>query len=60
MDEDAPVIYGLELQGRTLCPLYAESEAIRFLVGTQSLQTENQVHLLDFDDESNIINKHVF
>jgi len=60
MEDDAPVIYGLEFQGRALCPQHGEADAIRFLVGTQSLKAENQVHLIDFDDESNIINKYIF
>ncbi|CAH1773380.1 unnamed protein product, partial [Owenia fusiformis] len=60
MEDDAPVIYGLEFQARALTPQTAETEAIRFLVGTQSLRHVNQVHLIDFDDENNVINKHVF
>ncbi|XP_071807807.1 EARP-interacting protein homolog [Asterias amurensis] len=60
MEDDAPVIYGLEFQARALAPQVAESEVIRFLVGTQSLKNENQVHLLDFDDDNNILNKTVF
>eukprot|EP00794_Sanderia_malayensis_P016871 gene16871-18576_t len=60
MDDDSAVIYGLELQARSLCPQYGESDAVRFLVGTQSLRFDNQVHLIDFDDESNIINKCLF
>ena len=43
MNDDAPVIYGLEYQARALCPQQAETDAIRFLVGTQSLKSENQV-----------------
>jgi len=60
MEDDAAVIYGLEFQARSLCPQYGENDSIRFLVGTQSLRFDNQVHLIDFDDESNIVNKHVF
>lgn len=60
MNDPAPVIYGLEFQARTLCPQLGETDAIRFLVGTQSLRSTNQVHLLDFEDESNLITKHVF
>lgn len=60
MDDDSAVIYGLEFQARSLCPQYGENDAVRFLVGTQSLRFDNQVHLIDFDDESNIVNKHVF
>lgn len=60
MNDPAPVIYGLEFQARTLCPQHGETESIRFLVGTQSLRSDNQVHLLDFDDDSNLVSKHVF
>ncbi|KAG8512334.1 EARP and GARP complex-interacting protein 1 [Galemys pyrenaicus] len=132
MEDDAPVIYGLEFQtchawphapvprapvpgselvhfppqARALTPQTAETDAIRFLVGTQSLKYDNQVtifdkcsdgfgglgqemssqsllllwilyslllnprwsqvsdsdgkiHIIDFDDENNIINKNV-
>lgn len=60
MNDDAPVIYGLEFQARALCTQLGETDAIRFLIGTQSLRTTNQVHLIDFDDENNIVNKYVF
>uniref|UniRef100_A0A8C4Y1R7 EARP complex and GARP complex interacting protein 1 n=1 Tax=Gopherus evgoodei TaxID=1825980 RepID=A0A8C4Y1R7_9SAUR len=59
MEDDAPVIYGLEFQARALTPQIAETDAIRFLVGTQSLKYDNQIHIIDFDDENNIINKNV-
>lgn len=60
MGDDSPIIYGLELQSRALCSQQAETDAIRFLVGTQSLRSDNQVHLIDFDEETNIVNKYVF
>ncbi|RMX41659.1 hypothetical protein pdam_00008865 [Pocillopora damicornis] len=60
MEDDSPVIYGLELNARALVPQHAETDIIRFIVGTQSLKYENQIHLIDFDDESNVINKNVF
>uniref|UniRef100_A0A8C5HYS2 EIPR1-like beta-propeller domain-containing protein n=1 Tax=Gouania willdenowi TaxID=441366 RepID=A0A8C5HYS2_GOUWI len=59
MEDDAPVIYGLEFQARALTAQTAETDAIRFLVGTQSLKFENQIHVIEFDDENNIINKNV-
>ncbi|KAL4624078.1 protein TSSC1, partial [Arapaima gigas] len=59
MEDDAPVIYGLEFQARALTAQTAETDAIRFLVGTQSLKFDNQIHIIDFDDENNIINKSV-
>lgn len=60
MNDDAPVIYGVEFQARSLCAQQGETESIRFLVGTQSLKSDNQIHLIDFDDESNIISKYIF
>lgn len=60
MEDEAPVIYGLEFQARALTSQSAETDQIRFLVGTQSLRAENQVHHIDFDDEMNVINKNVF
>ncbi|MGH0114387.1 UNVERIFIED_CONTAM: hypothetical protein FKN15_005869 [Acipenser sinensis] len=59
MEDDAPVIYGIEFQARALTAQTAETESIRFLVGTQSLKYDNQIHIVDFDDENNIINKNV-
>ncbi|XP_010130262.1 PREDICTED: protein TSSC1, partial [Buceros rhinoceros silvestris] len=46
-------------RARALTPQTAETDAIRFLVGTQSLRYDNQIHIIDFDDENNIINKNV-
>lgn len=43
MEDDAAVIYGLEFQARALTAQTAETDAIRFFVGTQSLRFENQV-----------------
>ncbi|XP_050402615.1 EARP and GARP complex-interacting protein 1 [Patella vulgata] len=60
MDDEAPVIYGLEFQARSLAAQVAETDHIRFLVGTQSLRAENQVHHIDFDDENNLINKNLY
>ncbi|XP_077885866.1 EARP and GARP complex-interacting protein 1 isoform X10 [Ictidomys tridecemlineatus] len=48
-----------ESTARALTPQTAEADAIRFLVGTQSLKYDNQIHIIDFDDENNIINKNV-
>ncbi|XP_044182572.1 EARP and GARP complex-interacting protein 1-like [Acropora millepora] len=60
MEDDSPVIYGLELNARALVPFHAETDVIRFIVGTQSLKFDIQIHLIDFDGESNVINKSVF
>lgn len=60
MEDDAPIIYGLEFQARALCTQVAETEIARFFVGTQSLKFENQIHQLEYDEENNILSKRVF
>ncbi|XP_065842970.1 EARP-interacting protein homolog isoform X2 [Oscarella lobularis] len=60
MDDDSPVIYGLESQGRAISARTAETDEIHYFVGTQSLRSDNQVHLLEFDDETHYIEKKVF
>ncbi|XP_057660927.1 EARP-interacting protein homolog [Diorhabda carinulata] len=61
MDNENSVIYGLEFQSRALCAQYAETEKIRFLIGTQSLkQTNNQIHLIEFNEEISTIKTSVF
>lgn len=59
MEDESSVIYGLEFPSRTLAAQKAESEAIRFFVGTQCLR-ENQIHLVEYDDDINVVNKTVF
>jgi len=59
MEDESSVIYGLEFPSRTLAAQKAETEAIRFFVGTQCLR-ENQIHLVEYDDDINVINKTVF
>uniref|UniRef100_A0A8C4SEL5 EARP complex and GARP complex interacting protein 1 n=1 Tax=Erpetoichthys calabaricus TaxID=27687 RepID=A0A8C4SEL5_ERPCA len=49
----------MKKNARALTAQIAETDAIRFLVGTQSLKYDNQIHIIDFDDENNIINKNV-
>jgi len=58
--EDASLVYGLELSARCLCNQAAETNTSRYIVGSQSLQQENQVHVLEYDDESNQLEKYVF
>ncbi|XP_002154835.2 EARP-interacting protein homolog [Hydra vulgaris] len=59
MNDDGAVIYGVEFQARSLCPQHGDTDAVRFLVGTQSLKRKNQVHLIEFDEETNLINKNI-
>ncbi|XP_076318948.1 EARP-interacting protein homolog [Tachypleus tridentatus] len=60
MDDEAPVIYGLEFQSRALTAQKAELETVSFLVGTQSLKFDNQVHHLTYDEENHTVTKNVF
>lgn len=60
MEDDSPVIYGLEFQARALSAQNAETDVIRFFVGTQSLKFENQIHQLDYDEENNSVVKTVY
>eukprot|EP00731_Ephydatia_muelleri_P009048 Em0004g1386a len=65
MADRPPVIYGLEFQGRTLtaralAAKSSEEDKIFFLCGTQSLRYENQVHLLEYDEDTGVLDKVVF
>ena len=64
-ERGAPVIYGLESQGRaltarTLAARAGETDNIQFLVGTQSLKHENQVHLLEYCEDTGVLDKTVY
>ena len=58
--EDTPLVYGLELSSRCICSQVGETAFTRFLVGSQSFKQENQVHLLEYDDETNQLTKNMF
>ncbi|KAI4481675.1 PREDICTED: protein TSSC1 [Polistes canadensis] len=61
MESDIPLIYGLEFQTRALSAQTAETDIVRFLVGTQSLKlTNNQVHLVELNEETNGLKTQVF
>ena len=65
MSDLGPVIHGLESQGRALTARAlsaraGETEKINFLCGTQSLRHENQVHLLDYSDETGVLDKIIY
>ncbi|XP_074594908.1 EARP and GARP complex-interacting protein 1 [Brevipalpus obovatus] len=62
---ESPLIYGIEHQARALCSQNvsnssSENSLIRFMVGTQSLQTANQVYLLEFSEEKSTLTKAIF
>ncbi|XP_076664921.1 EARP and GARP complex-interacting protein 1 [Andrena cerasifolii] len=61
MENDSPVIYGLEFQTRALSAQTAETDIVRFLVGTQSLKfSNNQVHLVELNEETGGLKTQVF
>lgn len=60
MEETNPVIYGLEFQARALTPQLAESNEIRFFIATQSLKPNNQVHFIEFNEESSSLKTKIF
>jgi len=61
-DDEAPLIYGVEFQARALCAVAGvpDDDTVRFLVGTQSIKFENQVHFLEFDEDSAVLNKSIY
>jgi len=60
IEKDPAIIYGLELNARALAAQSAETELVRFLVGTQGPSHDNQVLLIDFDEESDRIASNAF
>lgn len=61
MENDNSIIYGLEFQARALTAQVAETEKIRFLIGTQSLkQVNNQIHLVEFNEETSVLKTTVY
>ncbi|KAJ2940811.1 hypothetical protein O0L34_g10060 [Tuta absoluta] len=61
MEEGNSIIYGLEHQTRALSPQYGEGEAIRFLIGTQSLKPgANQVHVVELEEDTGALHTKVF
>lgn len=58
--EEQSLIHGLELQGRALGPLTADTENISFLVGTQSLRHENMLYKVTLDEDTNQLGKVAF
>nr|CAD7446410.1 unnamed protein product [Timema bartmani]CAD7463673.1 unnamed protein product [Timema tahoe] len=61
MDDGNPIIYGLEFQARALASQLAESDAVRFMVGTQSLKlSNNQVHIVEMNEENGALSTQVY
>jgi len=57
---DQSAVYGLKYPSRALCAVQAETERTKFLVASLSLKHENEVHLLDFDDDTFEVNSIIF
>ncbi|XP_055609272.1 EARP-interacting protein homolog [Uranotaenia lowii] len=51
MDDNNPLVYGLEFQARALASQQAESDKVRFFLATQSLKPNNQLHVVDIHDD---------
>lgn len=51
--------YGLELQARSLCPLYHSvmnvQEGHHFLVGSASPSLDNKIHLLEYQEDTKVL-----
>ncbi|XP_066999676.1 EARP-interacting protein homolog [Anabrus simplex] len=61
MEDDKSIIYGLEFQARALASQGADSDAVRFLVGTQSLKlANNQVHIVELNEETGTLSTQVY
>lgn len=61
--DKAPIIYGMEYQGRALASrgsLNNDFEKIHFICGSQTLQHENKLHMVEYDEDSDTIDKAVY
>ncbi|KAG8311912.1 EARP-interacting protein homolog [Homalodisca vitripennis] len=63
MEEENNLIslYGLEFPSRAVSAQVAETDVVRFLVGTQTLKlANNQVHLVELNDDTGAVNTKVY
>lgn len=60
-DDESALIYGLESQARALCsgPSGSSDSLIRFVVSTQSLKSDNYVHLLEYVEENHSLSRSI-
>ena len=60
-EDESALIYGLESQARALTPGPSGSSdsLIRFIVATQSLKSDNYVHLLEYVEENHSLSKSI-
>ncbi|CAI2170604.1 3714_t:CDS:10 [Funneliformis geosporum] len=59
-NEGRTCVYGLRHQARCLTAVVADSDHNKFLVGSQSLRRQNEIHLLDFREDEFEITSSVF
>ncbi|CAG8483570.1 3476_t:CDS:10 [Dentiscutata erythropus] len=50
-NEGRSCVYGLRHQARCLTAVTAETEQNKFLVGSQTLKRDNEIHLIDFHED---------
>jgi len=60
MREENSIIHGLELQGRALTAVTADTDTVSFLVGTHSLRHTNMLYKVVLDEESGQLAKKAF
>jgi len=56
-DSNISLIHGLELQGRALTSVLADTDNVTFLVGTQSLRHTNMIYRIVLDEDNNQLMK---
>eukprot|EP01134_Creolimax_fragrantissima_P004052 CFRG4052T1 len=58
MFTDAPTVFGLDQPARCVASLQGSSDATRFFVGTQALNRNSQIVVLDYNDEQETLSHH--
>lgn len=53
-------VYGTKQQARALAAQSADQDRNRWLVGTFSLEDENHIHLIDYDEDMDIITSNIY
>ncbi|KAK9511825.1 hypothetical protein O3M35_000413 [Rhynocoris fuscipes] len=61
LEEDTPLIYGLEFQARSLTVQQTDTDLTRFMVGTQTLKiASNQIHIVEVCDDTGVLSAQTF
>jgi hypothetical protein len=50
---EASVFYGLKFPARSISAVLGDAEHHRFIVGTHHISEQNEIHVIEFDEESN-------